>query len=223
MSNCFQYATTYFWQEGKDNLRDCLGIAFEAAKQHGIKKIVIFTGEGEGVKIAYDEFLTRSEYSHIQIIAATFPHGYKHEISRDARAWMTDRKIQVVQAHLPFDPIKAQFQGHGILGQDFSLLGNVLNIFGGSISLCVQAVLMACDAGVVNKGEHVIALTSDTSILVRSAPTSQLLTDFIVREIFCKSAVLDISKREQLEKPAKQQQTPELPDDGPSKLLEGHK
>jgi hypothetical protein len=223
MSSCFHYQTTYFWQEGKDNLRDCLRIAFEAAKQHGIEKIVIFTGEGEGVKIAYDEFSTQSEYNDIQIVAVTFPHGYKREISPEDRDWMMIRKIPVVQAHLPFDPIKAQFQGHGILGQDFSLLGNALNIFGGSISLCVQAVLMACDAGTVSKGEHVIALTSDTSILVRSAPTSQLLTDFIVREIFCKSAVLDISKREQLEEPAKQQQTPELPEDGPSKLLEGDK
>lgn len=221
MPSCFQYATTYFWQEGKENLRDCLRIAFDAAKQHGIEKIVIFTGEGEGVKIAHNEFSTQSEYSDIQIIAATFPHGYKHEISRENRTWMMERNIQVVQAHLPFEPIKAQYQGHGVLGQDFSLLGNALNIFGGSISLCVQAVLMACDAGAVAKGEHVIALTSDTSILVRSAPTSHLLTDFIVREIFCKSAVLNISKKEELEKIANVSTAAELPDESSPRLLEG--
>jgi hypothetical protein len=124
-----------------------------------------------------------------------------------------------VRAHLPFDPIRAQYQSYGVLGHDLSLLGNVLTIFGGSMSLCVQAILMACDAGIVRKGEHVISLTSDTSILVRSAPTSHLLTDFIVREIFCKSVVMDISKKEKIESPTTEK-TPELDANSP-KLIEG--
>lgn len=206
MSSCFEHNTTYFWEEGKPNLRDCLRISFEAAKRHDVSKIVIFTGAGDGIKMAADEFLSQSDHSHIQLVAVTFPHGqrftstaHRHDISVADAEWISARNIPLIRAHLPFDPIRAQFQGHGILGQDFSLLGNVLSIFGGSMSLCVQAVLMACDAGAVQKGEHVISLTSDTSILVRSAPTSDLLTDFIVREIFCKSVLFTISKREILE------------------------
>lgn len=199
MANCYDYSTTYFWQEGKPNLHDCLRISFEAAKSHGIDKIVIFTGAGEGVRAAVKNFLNQGEYASIKLIAVTFPHGHKYDISDPDREWMTRENIPLVRAHLPFDPIKAQYAGHGVLGQDFSLLGNVLNIFGGSMSLCVQAVLMACDAGMVRKGEHVISMTSDTSILVRSAPTSHLLTDFIVREVFCKSAVMDISKKEAID------------------------
>jgi hypothetical protein len=45
------------------------------------------------------------------------------------------------------------------LAQDLSIVGNALNIFCGSISLCVQAVLMACDAGEVEIGEHVVVMT----------------------------------------------------------------
>jgi hypothetical protein len=59
----------------------------------------------------------------------------------------------------------------------------------GSMSLCVQAVLMASDAGRVNRGEHVIALTSDTAILAQSAPTRYMLTEFAVREVLCKPAI----------------------------------
>lgn len=200
MDNCFEHNTTYFLQEGKANLRECLRLSFEAAAKHDISKIVIFTGAGEGVKIAYNEFSSQEQYSHIQIVAATFPQGHPHAhlFLAEDQDWMDEKKIPLIRAHLPFDPIRTQYQGHGILGQDFSLLGNVLSVFGGSMSLAIQAVLMACDASAVRKGEHVIALTSDTSIMVRSAPTSHLLTDLIVRAVFCKAAFLDVSKKEEL-------------------------
>ena len=198
MPSCFEHNTTYFWQEGKKNLHDCLRIAFEAAKTHDVTTIVIFTGIGEGIRAAHQDFISQEQYSHIRLVAVTFPHGHPHphDVPAEDVEWMSKNDISLTRAHLPFDPIRAQYQGHGILGQDFSLLGNVVSIFGGGMSLAIQAVLMACDAGVVLKGDHVISLTSDTAILVRSAPTSNLLTDFIVREIFCKAVLMDISKKE---------------------------
>lgn len=220
MPDCFEYSTTYFWQEGKPNLHDCLRIAFEAAKKHDVRKIVIFTGVGDGIRAACQEFLSQERYADISIVAVTFPHGHKHDMSDMDNEWIASQGIPLVRAHLPFDPIKTQYQGHGILGKDFSLVGNVLTIFGGSMSLCVQAVLMACDAGIVRKGEHVISVTSDTSILVRSAPTSHLLTDFIVREIFCKAVVMNISKNEVLEPPTSATAS-ETDAADPPKLIEG--
>jgi len=55
---------------------------------------------------------------------------------------------------------------------------------------------MACDDGEVELGEHVIALTSDTAILARVAPTERFMADFIVREILCKLLSLTVTKRE---------------------------
>ena len=83
------------------------------------------------------------------------------------------------------------------------------------MSLCIQAALMACDAGEVEVGEHVIALAADTSILVRCAPTARLLTDLIVREIVCKPALLTIGKQEAANDDA------ELPFDEPP-MIEGN-
>jgi hypothetical protein len=219
MSDSFDYSTTYFWQEGKPNLHACLQIAFEAAKKHEVQKIVIFTGAGDGIRAASEDFLSQEQYADIRIVAVTFPHGHKYDISEVESNWIVSQNIPLVRAHLPFDPIKAQYQGYGVLGHDFSLLGNLLTIFGGSMSLCVQAVLMACDAGIVRQGEHVISMTSDTAILVRSAPTSHLLTDFIVREIFCKSVVMNISKKEKIDLPTTTV-TPEL-EATSSKAIEG--
>ena len=204
MTPDFKYETQYFVQEGKANLENCLAASFQAAIDHSIEKLVIFTGAGVGVRMAVEQFQSQPLYSGIQLIAVTFPHRSKllpdsdgdHTVSTDTRKFLQEHQIPLVMAHMPFEPIESQYAGRGLLGQDLSLIGHALSIFCGSMSLCVQAVLMACDAGHVDLGEHIICLTSDTSILVRAANTSRLLTDFIVREIVCKPVLLTLGKGE---------------------------
>jgi len=206
MENSFRLPVTYFLGEGKLNLQECLKASFEAAVFHGVQKIVIFTSAGEGVKMALDDFISRPEYSSIRLIAVTFPTGMKFtdingnrtspKISKADRQLFAERHVPVVKAHLPFEPIKAAF-GRGFLGQDLCLIGNALGIFGGGMSLCVQAVLMACDAGLIKEGDHVISTTSDTAILARASSTEDFLSEFILRQIVCKPAILTIGKKEQ--------------------------
>lgn len=193
----------YFMQEGKANLRSCLRIAFEAAVARGIDTIVIFTGVGEGPEIAINEFRSNVIFAAIKLIAVTFPQGQRFkesaEISPERRALFQENNVPIIRAHLPFNPIAAQYEKHGMLGQDLSLIGNALNIFGGGMSLCVQSALMACDAGYLELGDHVISMTADTAIIVRVAPTERLLADLIVREILCKPLYLSIIKKEEVE------------------------
>src|SRR5258708_17133674 len=80
-----------------------------------------------------------------------------------------------------------------MLGQDLNLVSEALGIFGGSMALCVQAITMACDAGEVEIGEHVIALTSDTAILAQASNTDRMLGELIFREILCNEAVLTLT------------------------------
>ncbi|HEV2646374.1 MAG TPA: hypothetical protein VGU46_08440 [Acidobacteriaceae bacterium] len=204
MTTPFKYPTEYFLQEGRENLVRCLDATFEAAVAHNVAKIVIFTSAGKGVRMAVKDYLSQEKYSGIRIIAVTFPSHTKlpagdpndHCIQGETTEFLADHSIPVVRAHLPFEPIRSHNAGDGLLGQDFSLIDNALRIFCGSMSLCVQAVLMASDAGYVDFGEHVMAMTSDTSILVRAATTSRFLTDFIVREIICKPVLLTVIKSE---------------------------
>jgi hypothetical protein len=207
MTNAYQYPTEYFLQEGKENLARCLQASFAAAAAHKVKKMVIFTSAGKGVMMALQDYCSQDQFAEVQLIAVTFPsqsqfsvgEASEHTISADICDTLATRKVPIVRAHLPFDPIRSHYEGHGLLGQDFSLIGNALRIFSGGMSLCVQAVLMASDAGYVEFGEHVIAMASDTSILVRSAGTARFLTDLIVREIICKPVLLTIGKSEKLE------------------------
>lgn len=224
MQDQFTAPITYYLQEGKANLRQTIKIALEAAKAHSINTVVIFTSKGEGVRVAHDAIHTSgSQLTNIDLIAVTFPQGFHFvdekqqpmdvDISPENKDLFRRENIPLVRAHMPFHPIPPFFKNRGVLANDLSLVENALNVFGGSMSLCVQAVLMACDAGVVPIGEHVIACTSDTAILAKATCTTRLLTEFIVREILCKPAVFDIGMKENKETA--------LPDQNQPPMLEG--
>lgn len=206
----FSAATTYFLQEGRDNLRECLKSVFQTAKVQNITKLVIFTARGEGVRLALDEFCSLDEYKHVKLVAVTFPQGKKFtdpsgnpiavNIDDDNVNLFRAKEIPVVRAHMPFDPIAPLYKQRGVLGQDLSLIGEALNMFGGGMSLCVQAIVMACDAGEVRLGEHVIALSSDTAILAQAASTGRMLEELVIREVLCKPVVFSVGRKENADK-----------------------
>ena len=134
MTGQFTTSTTYFLQEGRDNLRDCLRIGFEAALQHKLEKLVIFTSEGFGVRLALDEFCSQPKYGQMKLVAVTFPAGkpftdaegtpLRIEVDLQLREELARRAIPIVRAHLPFDAITPTRGGSGVLGQDLSLVEN---------------------------------------------------------------------------------------------------
>ncbi len=200
----------YFAGEGRTNLNQCLSLALHTAADYGIEKVIVFTAKGEGIHYALELQRSSPKLHSIKLIAVSFPQGklfsdpeqpermIQVEIGPERKFEFAAAGIPTIRARLPFEPIAASYRDHGILGQDLSLIGNALSIFGGSMSLCVQAALIACDAGEVEWGEHVIATTSDTAIVIRSAPTSHFLTDFVVREILCKPLFLTVGKKEEI-------------------------
>ncbi len=206
MQEHFTTPITYFLQEGQENLKECLKIAFQAARQQNIGKIIIFTARGQGVRLAVETFSSQKEYAHVSVIAVTFPTGKSFtdeegepvhvQISGEDIKFFLEHDIPVIRAHLPFDPIASPLRQRSLLGQDLSLVADALNMFCGSMSLCVQAIVVACDAGAVNLGEHVIALTSDTAILARATSTRQMLSKLVIREVLCKPAILTVSRNE---------------------------
>jgi hypothetical protein len=202
----FTAPVIYFLEEGRNNLTECLRSAFRAAQNHDIEKIIIFTAQGAGVAQALDEFCTQPAFAKVKLVAVTFPVGQPFkdgdgkpvacEIPPDLRERFREKSVPVIRAHMPFDPISAQHRDRGVLGHDLSLVESSLNAFGGSMSLCVQAVMIACDAGEVDWGEHVIAMTSDTAILAQAAPTRQMLRDLAIREILCKPVIYSVGRGE---------------------------
>jgi hypothetical protein len=206
MPKNFIAQTTYFLQEGRENLEECLKIAFQAAEQHNVRKIIIFTARGEGVQIALRDFHSQNQYAHVQLVAVTFPADKYFtdaekkpitvEISDDVASVLSANNVPIVKAHLPFDAVEPSAAQKTQVGRGYSLVGEALNMFCGSMSLCVQAITLACDAGHVAPHEHVIALTSDTAILASAAVTRKMLSRLVIREILCKPAILTIGRNE---------------------------
>jgi hypothetical protein len=203
----------YFDIEGRQNLEQVLRVVKKALyKREELRslKIVFFTSEGQGPALAYSKL---REYKP-KMIAVTFPlhfsvkraesgERYFPRIAEDIRCFFNGVKIDVVvPPSLPFDSIDG-LDGHN---QQVKVILQTIAIFGSGFGLCVQAVLRACDVGLLNEGEPVIAISGDTAGLFVASTTGHFLNKnggLQVQEIFCKARNLTISRPtiNQLEKP----------------------
>ena len=207
MQKHFSAPTTYFLEEGRGNLEETLRVSFQAAKNQNITTIVIFTARGEGIKKALSEYTSQSEYKDIRLVGVSFPAGkvfkgtddqpVDMQMPKEDKEFFREQGVPIVAAHFPFDGLRSGGADMGPLARDLRLIADALNMFSGSMSLCVQSVTLACDAGHVDIGEHVIAMTADTAILATATVTSRMLADLIIREVLCKPVVMTIAHKEQ--------------------------
>ena len=194
----------YFNEEGRQNLDEVLKFIKKVLRKREELRgctIVFFTALGEGPAKAYSklgEFMPK-------IIAVTFPRTFvikreeewRHpEISDHIRKFFDGVGIKVIDPYtLPFDFIEG-LEAHN---QQVKLTRDVLSMFGGGFPLCVQAVMRACDAGLVEIGETVIAVSGDVAALVTASTTASFLNKeggLSIQEIFCKPRKLTIVRPE---------------------------
>jgi hypothetical protein len=186
--------TTHFLAEGRANLPECLRISFERAVTTQIKTIVMFTVNGDGLEIACDKFLTEPRYQDTRVIGVSFPIGTAPPAVLtvpESRAHLLDKfRIPILRAANPLgDPLNPSGR---------NIVHKTLEIFSGGMALCVWGILVACDMGAIDSGEHVISCCADTSIIAKAAPSAHFLSSFAVREVICISLIHDISKRESI-------------------------
>ena len=108
---------------------------------------------------------------------------------RDA---LVRNNIVIVQAAMPFRGFDAV-----AISSTARVIRQSLAIFGGGMNLCVQAVLMACDAGSLNTGQRCIAFSADKAIVARAAHTHSFLAKgsrFTVEHILCKPLRYQITR-----------------------------
>jgi hypothetical protein len=154
----------------------------------------MFTGTGEGLELACTKYLNSPEYSAINVVGVSFPYGVMPpaalQIPNDRLKLIQEFKIPIIRASSPFEDLVIP-QRTGA-----SFVRRTLETFSGGMALCVQAILVACDAGLVRPGEHLVSMCADTSILAKAAPTSMFFSIFAIREVICKPVIHDISKGE---------------------------
>ncbi len=195
--------THYFPGEGREHMRECLRQAFRWSADNAVSTVIIFTGSGEGPLFAAEELI--AEYDISRVVAVSPPIGRRYKLDprqeqseiveagvpSDVRDFLQQMGIAVVAAHLPFRPIA------GVPAGPLEPVDAALSMLGGGLSLCVQAVLMACDAGQVTPGERVVVATGDTAISAIASRTEAFLSardGLLVEHIICRPRRYDISK-----------------------------
>jgi hypothetical protein len=192
---------TYFEREGRENWPHVLRLvkrAFERRPDLQSCKVVIFTAIGEGPAAAYNLL----QPWDAKIIAVTLPPDFS--VMRDgqkvsphvppkAKQFFDGVKIPVITARLPFQKI----EGAAAHNDQMDLIVNAISLFGGSFAQGIQAVLQACDHGLLEVGEKVIVVTGDSAAVVTASTTGKFLTrneGLAVHEIICKPRNLTIAR-----------------------------
>jgi len=195
----------YFRNEGRTNLESTLCKALERAVEKDIAKIVVFTADGEGI-FSLHKMLMDKNVNNMKIIGVTFPQNrpfYTEEKdgkmekffpkTSDSEIKEAIRKIGIplVQGVMPFEEVIVP----GAKQSNMRIIKETLGLFSGGMQLCVQAALMATDAGCVDIGESVIAVAADTAIVVKGALSEYLFhphEGLNILEIICKPSKMTV-------------------------------
>ncbi len=105
-------------------------------------------------------------------------------MQKERRKELESKGISVVQSTMPFQEViipEPATQADAIQA--------TLGLISPGMHLCVQAVLMATDAGLVQQGEEVVSMCADTAIVATGALSHWMFhpeQGLEIREIICK-------------------------------------
>ena len=177
-----------FANQGPQNTDEALRLAIDAAREEGIKKIVVASSTGfTALK------LSELEHEGLEIIDVGYARGVfgKHEplMSAETKAELERRGVTVYVASHALSGaergLSVKFQGVGPV----EVAAHALRIIGRGVKVCVEISMMAADAGLVELHEPIVAVAgtghgADTALVIRPAPTAEFL-DSKVDRIIC--------------------------------------
>jgi uncharacterized protein len=172
----------YFENVKAANTEVTLGLAKDRMSALGIKKLVLASTTGATARIAV-EFLKDAD---VKLIVVPHQFGFR-ETNQFPPELVTALRASGHEVHfgtMLFHTDKLYGTGNP------TALANVLRCFSEGTKVCFEIVLMATDAGLLAKGERVIAVAgtgrgSDTALVMQAA-SSQHLDKLRVNEIICK-------------------------------------
>ncbi len=180
--------SVWFEKAGKQNTEEALRIAYEAFKERGIPHVVVASTFGDTGLKACEIF----EGEDVNLVVVTHNVGFREpgrlELTPERRQELEDRGAKVYTGTMVFRNIGTAIRELQHYSQQ-DLIANTLRLFGQGIKVCVEIVLMACDAGLIPP-EDVIAVAgtargADTVAIIKAMPSNKLFS-LKVREILAK-------------------------------------
>jgi len=189
----------YFNVCGQINTEKTLKLAIKRANELNIKKLIVASETG----LSALEAVEMLRGSGINLIVVTSAAGTKVEniVIGDLRIGIPDKEIwnqlerggaKIVRATDPLYNVGAALEHRGVPTLA-TLVRMCLRTISSGTAVCVAAVLMATDNGVLSEGEEVVAVAGswvglDTALVVRAANSVNLLKNgaLQIKEIICK-------------------------------------
>ncbi|NJL58894.1 MAG: hypothetical protein HC887_03820 [Desulfobacteraceae bacterium] len=177
----------YFETDGKANTDQTLQLAFERAKELGIKEVVIASTTGDTVYKAMEIF------SGIKIVMVTYHCGFREPFQKvlkdDVRKDLESEGITVVSATHALSGVERSLAKKYSGIYPVLLIADVLRLFGQGTKVAVEISIMAADAGALS-GEDIIAIGgtargADAAVVLKPANQSDFF-NLRIREIICK-------------------------------------
>jgi len=172
----------YFERAGKENTPEVLRLAKERAQARGITKIVLASTRGDTARDAADAFAEAG--IRLVVVPHQFGFGERQRFPQELVAQLEGKGHRVHFGTMLFHTDDL----YGVRAP--RLMATLLRTFCQGIKVCVEIILMACDGGLVEQGEKVIAVAgtaagADTALVATSAPSPRL-SDLHIHEIICK-------------------------------------
>ncbi len=173
---------TYFETSGTENTEETLKLALERAKARGVSKIVLASTRGETARLAMEKY----EGTDINLVVVPHQYGFGPG-QRFAPELIEELEKKGHTVHFG----TMLFHTDNFYGEKApTIIANTFRVFCQGMKVCAEIILMAADAGLVEIGEQVIAVTgtgrgADTAVMA-TASTSTKFSDFHITEIICK-------------------------------------
>ena len=176
-----------FEKPGKDNTAETVRIAVQAAKERGIRHLVIASSQGNSVKLITDAddlnvavvtLQAGSREPNVQVM----PPEVRSEL--EAKGWHV-----VCAAHALSGAERAISRKFGGV-YPVEIIAASLRMLSQGTKVAVEVATMAADAGYIPVGEPIIAIGgsgrgSDTALILHAANSNNIL-DTNIQEILCK-------------------------------------
>uniref|UniRef100_A0A7J2TJA7 Pyruvate kinase C-terminal domain-containing protein n=1 Tax=Archaeoglobus fulgidus TaxID=2234 RepID=A0A7J2TJA7_ARCFL len=178
----------YFEKPGAQNTDITLKLAFERAKELGIKYIVVASSYGDTAKKAL-EFLE----GDMKLVVVTYHTGFieegKNTMDAETEQFLKSRGATIVrQSHVLSGIERSISRKLGGVSRVEAIAEALRSLFGHGLKVCVEIAIMAADSGAIPITEVVSiggrARGADTAVVIRPAHMNNFF-DAQIKEIIC--------------------------------------
>ncbi|MCX8172563.1 MAG: hypothetical protein N3D09_02990 [Archaeoglobaceae archaeon] len=178
----------YFEKPGEENTETTLKLAFERAKELGIRYVVVASSYGETAKKAL-KYLE----GEMKLVVVTYHTGFfeegKSTLDHETESFLKNKGVIIVrQSHVLSGIERSITKKFGGISRVEMIAETLRSLFGHGLKVCVEIAVMAADSGAIPL-EEVVAVGgrirgADTAVVLRPAHMNNFF-DMQIKEIIC--------------------------------------